>query len=65
MRWVGHAPIMRQMRNIYKIPRRKSERKRLLGTPSLTCEDDIKMNLNIFGSECMDLIHLTQDSIEI
>jgi hypothetical protein len=35
MRLVGHAPIMRGMRNIHKKPRRKSERKSPRGRPRL------------------------------
>jgi hypothetical protein len=56
---------MREMRNIYELPRRKSERKSPLGRPSVIWEDNIKMVLKRFGFECMSLSHLTEDSIEM
>jgi hypothetical protein len=49
VRWAGHAPRMREMRNVYKVLLRKSERKSPLGRHSLRGEDNIKMDLKNSG----------------
>jgi hypothetical protein len=45
MRWVGQVARIREMRNEYEILVEKPEGKKLLGRPSHTWEDYIKMDL--------------------
>jgi hypothetical protein len=48
----------------YKIFIGIPEGKRQLGRPKYRCEDTIKMDLKEIGCEDMDLIYLTQDTIQ-
>jgi hypothetical protein len=45
MRWAGHVARMWEKRNAYSILVGKPERKRSLGRPRCTWEDNIKMDL--------------------
>jgi hypothetical protein len=45
MRWAGHVARIGENRNAYRILVGKPERKRSLGRPRRTYEDNIKMDL--------------------
>jgi hypothetical protein len=49
MRWAGHVALMVENINAYRISVGKPGRKRLLGRPRRTCEDNIKMDLREIG----------------
>jgi len=51
MRLVGHVACMGQIRNVYKILIRKSERKKPLGRPRHRWEDNIRMDCREIGWE--------------
>jgi hypothetical protein len=61
MRWAGHVARMGKKRNSYRLLVGKSEGKRPLGRPRLTCVDNVKMDLREIGCGGMDWIDLAQD----
>ena len=52
---------MYERRGVYRILVGKLEGKRPLGRPRRRWEDNIKMDLQEVGCECMDWINLAQD----
>jgi hypothetical protein len=60
LRWTGHEARIGQKRNAYRILMGRPERKRPLGRPSRTLEDNIKIDLRDIGWGDMDWIDLTQ-----
>jgi hypothetical protein len=61
MRWVGHVARRGERRGVYRVLVGKPERKRPLGRPRRTWEDNIKMDLQEFGCGGVDWIELAQD----
>jgi hypothetical protein len=61
MRWVGHAAHMEESRDVYRVLIGKPERKRPLGRPRRSWEDNIKMDLQEVGCGGMDWIDLAQN----
>jgi hypothetical protein len=62
MRRAGHAALMGEKRNAYRISVGEPEGKRPLGRPRRRWEDNIKMDLREMGWGGMVWIHLAQDS---
>jgi hypothetical protein len=54
MRWEGHKACMGEMRNVYKIFVRKSERKNPSGRLRHTLEDNIRMDVWEMGWEVVN-----------
>jgi hypothetical protein len=52
------------MRNAYKILVRTPQGKRPHGRPRPKWEDNIKVNLNETGSDCVDLVPLGRDGVQ-
>jgi hypothetical protein len=50
MRWVGHVAYMEEKRSILGV-----KEKRILGRTRRSWEDNIKMNLNVYGWFGLDL----------
>jgi hypothetical protein len=50
-----------EKRNANRVLAGKLEVKRLLGRPTLRCEDNVKLDLTEIGWDGMDWIHLAQD----
>jgi len=61
MRWAGNVARMGERRGVYRVLVGKPEGKRPLGRPRRRWEDNIKMDLQEVGCECMDWIELAQD----
>jgi hypothetical protein len=61
MRWAGHVSRRGEKRNAYRISVGNLERKRPLGKPRRSREDNIKMDLREIGWDGMDWIDLAQD----
>jgi len=57
----GHVACMGEGRGVYRVLVGKPEGKRPLGRPRCRWEDNIKMDLEEVGCECMDWIELAQD----
>jgi hypothetical protein len=53
-RWVGHAALMWEIRNAYKILVQKPDGKRPLRRPRYRWEDNIKTDLRKTGLEGVD-----------
>ena len=61
MRLTGHIAPMGENRGVYRVLVGKRERKRPLGKPRRTWEDNIKMDLQEVGCGGMECIDLTED----
>jgi hypothetical protein len=61
MRWVGYVALMGEERGVYRVLVGKPEGKRPLGRPRHRWEDNIRMDLQEVGCECVDWIGLAQD----
>jgi hypothetical protein len=61
LRWAGHVARMGERRGAYRALVGKPERRRPLGRPRRTWEDNIKMDLREVGWGGMDWINLAQD----
>jgi hypothetical protein len=61
MRWAGHVALMEETRNAYRILVGKPERKRQLGRPTRSWEDNNKMGLKEIGRGGKDWINLASD----
>jgi len=61
MRWARHVARMGERKGIYRVVVGKPEGKRPHGRPTLTWEDNIKMDLQEVGCGGMDWIKLAQD----
>jgi len=61
MSWAGHVASMGERRGVYRVLVGKLERKRPLGRPRRSWDDNIKMHLQEVGCRGMDWIELTQD----
>jgi len=61
MRWAGHVAHMGERRGVYRVLVGKPERKRPLGRPRRSWEDNIKMDFQEVGCGGMDCIELAQD----
>ena len=61
MRWAGHVAHMGERRGVYRVLVGKPERKRPLGRPRRSWEDNIKMDFQEVGCGGMDCIELGQD----
>ena len=61
MRWVVHAPHMREDRGVYRVLVWKPERNIPLGRHRHSWKDNIKMDIQEVGCGCMDWIDLAQD----
>ena len=57
----GHIAPMGENRGVYRVLVGKRERKRPLGKPRRTWEDNIKMDLQEVGCGGMECIDLTED----
>jgi hypothetical protein len=64
MRWAGHVARMGERRGVYRVLVGKPERKRPLGRPRRTWEDNIKMDIQEVEWGGMDWIELAQDRDE-
>ena len=60
-RWAGHVARMRERGDVYRILVRKPDGKRSFGKPRGRWENNIKMDLQEFGSGCMDWIDLARN----
>jgi hypothetical protein len=61
MRWAGHAALMGEKRNAYRLLVGKPEGKRTLGRPRRTCVDNIRMDLGEVRWGDVGWIDLAQD----
>jgi len=61
MRWAGHVARMGEERGVCRVLLEKPEGKRPMGKPRRRCVDNIRMDLQEVGCECMDWIGLAQD----
>jgi hypothetical protein len=61
MGWAGHVARLVEGRAIYRVLVVKPERKRPLGRPRRTWEDNIRMDLQEVGCGCVDWIGLAQN----
>jgi hypothetical protein len=61
MRWAGHVARMGEWRGVYRFLVGKPEGKRPIGRPRLRWGDNIKMDFQEVGCECMDWISVAQD----
>jgi hypothetical protein len=61
IRWTGNVARIGEMRKVYNILVRKTERKSPLGTPRCTRQNNIKMDLKEIPWEGVDWIHLAQE----
>jgi len=61
MRWTGHVARIGERKGVHRVLVGKSERKRPLGRPRRTWEDNIKMDLQDVGCGGMDWMELAQD----
>jgi hypothetical protein len=61
MRWAGHGARTGEERVVHTVLVGKPERKRPLGRPRRTWEDNIKMDLQEVGCGGMDWIGLVQE----
>jgi len=61
MRWAGHVARVGERKDAYRVLVGKLERKRPLGRPRRSWDDNIKMHLQEVGCRGMDWIELTQD----
>jgi hypothetical protein len=57
----GACSTNREGKDVYRVLMGKPEGKRPLGRPRLRWEDNIRMDLQEVGCECMDWIELAQD----
>jgi hypothetical protein len=55
---------MGEGRGVYRVLVGRSEAKRPLGRPRSRWEDNIKMNLRVFGIDGANLIRLAQDRVQ-
>jgi hypothetical protein len=60
MRWAGQVARMGEGRCVYRVLMRKPEGKRPLGRPRCRWEDNIRMDLRVVGSGCVDWMELAQ-----
>ena len=61
MRWAGHVARMGERRGVCGILVAKPEGKRRFGRPRLRWENNLKMDIQEVGCECVDWIELAQD----
>ena len=61
LQWAGHAALMGEEREVYRILVGKPEGRRPLGRPRCRCVDNIRMDLQEVGCGYMDWIGLAQD----
>jgi hypothetical protein len=61
MRWAGHAALMGEKRNAYRILVGKPEGNRPRGRPRCRWMDSIKIDLREMGWDGVDWIDLAQD----
>jgi len=61
MRWAGHVARMGERRGVHSVLVGKPEGNRSLGKHRRRWEDNINMDLQEVGCECMDWIELAQD----
>ena len=61
MKWAGHVARMGEERGVYSVLVGKPEGKRPLGRPRCRWVNNIRMDLQEVGCECMDWIGLAQD----
>jgi hypothetical protein len=61
MRWAGYIARMGERRDAYKILVGRPEGRRPLGRPRHRWENNIKMDLQEVGWDCMDWIDMAQD----
>jgi hypothetical protein len=59
IRWAGMKHVWE--RGLHRVSVGKPEGKRPLGSPRRRWEDDIKIDLQVMGCECMDLVDVAQD----
>jgi hypothetical protein len=64
MRWVGHVACMEEGRGVYRVLVGRPERKRPLGRPRHSWEDNIKMDLRKIGINGVNWIRLAQDKVQ-
>ena len=60
VRWVVHVARIGEKGNTGRISVGKPERKRTLGRPKFTCENNFKIDLKERGQEGINWIHLAQ-----
>ena len=60
MRWAGHVSGMGEEREAYRVLMGKPEGKRPFGIPRRRCVDNICVDLQEVGCECVDWIGLAQ-----
>jgi hypothetical protein len=61
LRWAGHVARIGEKRNAYRILVGKPERRKPLGSPRRSWEDNIKIDLREIGWGGMDWIDLAPD----
>jgi hypothetical protein len=64
MRWAGHVACIGEGRGVYTVLVGRPERKRPLGRPRRTWEDNIKIDLREIGIHGANWIQLAQDRIQ-
>jgi hypothetical protein len=63
MRWAGHVARMGEGRGVYRVLVGRPERKRPLGRPRLSWEDNIKLNFREIGTNGANWIRLARDRV--
>jgi hypothetical protein len=61
MKWVGHVACLGARGGVYRFWWGEPEGKRPLGRPRLSCEDNIKMGLQVVGFGGVDWIELARN----
>jgi hypothetical protein len=61
MIWAGHVARMGEVTVVYRVLVGKLEGKRMLRRPRLRWEDNIRMDLQEVGCECVDWIGLARN----
>jgi hypothetical protein len=61
VRWAGHVARMGEGKVVYRVLVGKPEGRRPLGRPRRRWEDNVRMNLQEVGCECVDWFGLAQD----
>jgi hypothetical protein len=64
MKWAEHTTCIGEMKNAYRILVGNGEEKRPLGRPKLSCEDNIKTNLQEMICGGVDWVRLAQGCVE-
>jgi hypothetical protein len=64
MRWAGHVERMGEGRSVYRVLVERPDGKRSLGRRRRRWEGNIKMGLNVIGTDGANWIRLAQDRVQ-